>query len=140
MCRRILSTLQNLLEQKWMYPVLYPDMYPNRVLRVHVLLYPTFHILQCDGCAACCMIMFINSEYLVCSVNNHSPGILPPAYKIITDHHLQKHMSLHCPPTLFKFFTCINASKPPSGLSMLPDIGAALTCSANMVAFLFSDI
>ena len=26
-----------------MYPVLYPDMYPNRVLRVHVLLYPTFH-------------------------------------------------------------------------------------------------
>ena len=31
---------------KWMYPVLYPDMYPNRVLRVHVLLYPTFHCIS----------------------------------------------------------------------------------------------
>ena len=30
----------------WMYHVLYPDMYPNRVLRVHVLLYPTFHCIS----------------------------------------------------------------------------------------------
>ena len=83
---------------------------------------------------------FCSHWNLVGGVDDHPPRLLSPPNPLPTNHHLVvapwgENQTLPTLLYLFSqrrkatspFLTCIRASRPPSGLSMFPEIGAART-------------
>ena len=78
-------------------------------------------------------------ERLVRREDDDAAGILAPANLATTNHYLErrKDLTLLFSEIIFAFVrinTCTRPSKPPSGLSMLPEMGASWTLLENWAA------